>query len=81
MEPFKLLAKAKDILDRTDDFSKFEEKYSQNLRMHGERMVDGAVFVFDLKEGYSLLVFFSDYSFDYFSIIHKSLNGDILQYV
>jgi hypothetical protein len=81
MELVNMLSEASTILSRTDDWQAFEKEYSGNLRFSGERMVDGAVFVFDLAKEYTLLVSFSDYSFDNFSIIHKSLSGDVLEQI
>jgi len=76
-----ILLKAQAILDKTDDFKAFETEYNQNLRMQGERVFDGAIFVFDLNKDYTLVVSFSEYSFDNFSIIHKSLDEDLLLHI
>jgi hypothetical protein len=73
--------KAEAILDKADDFSTFASEYDQNLRMHGERLVDGAIFVFDLGKNYSLVVNFSDYSFDNFSLIHESADSFLLNHI
>jgi len=76
-----ILKKAQTILDKTDDWGAFEVEYDQHLRMHGERMVDGAIFVFKLDDDYTLVVRFSDYSFDDFSIIHKSVDKELLLFI
>lgn len=73
-----LLKKVDVILEKTDDFESFKDEYYENLRMHGERLADGAVFFFDLGDNYSLVITFTDYLFENFSIIHRSLNSDML---
>lgn len=77
----KVLTAAQVILSKTDDFKSFEEKYNKNLRFHGDRLADGATFVFDIANGYSLIINFSDYSYRSFSIIHESLDGDTLTHI
>lgn len=83
MEQIKALEEATDILyqAQTLQFHEFEEAHGHNLHSHGERMVDGARFVFDLDKEYKLIVDFADYSFENFSIIHKSFDDETLIYL
>ena len=75
------LAGAQAILVKTDNFSEFSNEYGQHLRMHGDRLTDGAIFIFNLNDGYSLVIRFIDNSFENFSIIHQSLDSDLLLHV
>lgn len=81
METPLLFKKAQTILAKTTDFRLFEEEFAENLRFSGERMADGATFVFELEEDYLLIVSFSDYNFDDFAIVHKSFNGNLMNYL
>ena len=77
----KIFDKAKAILAKAEDFSSFEKEFFQYLRFSGERNVDGATYVIELDENYNLWVQFTDYVFDFYSIIHKSFIGELIQYV
>lgn len=43
------------------DFKKFCKMYDQYVSAHGERYADGAVFVFDLTDDYTLYLSTEDY--------------------
>lgn len=76
----KIFNKVKAILAKAEDFNSFETEFFQYLRFTGERMIDGATFVIELDQYYNLWIQFSDAELDYYSIIHKSFNGELLQY-
>lgn len=77
----KIFNKAKAILAKAEDFSSFETEFFQYLRFSGERMVDGATYVIELDQNYNLWVQFTDAELDLYSIIHRSFNGELVQYV
>ena len=80
-ENVKNLSRVKAILAKTDNFFEFEKEFSQYVRFQGDRRIDLTTFVIELDKDYSLWVQFSEGSFDYYSIIHNSFNGELLLYI
>lgn len=80
MKTLSVLNKCKTILSNTDDFTNFESLYPENLRMHGDRVMDAAIFIFNIEDEYKLVVSFSEGEFDCFSILHNSINEENLNY-
>lgn len=76
-----ILSKAKNILSQVNDFSSFESKYFEHIRLQGERTIDVAIFVFDIEKDYKLVVYFADAGFENFSIIHNSIDEELLNYI
>lgn len=81
MDTNSIISKAEKILAHVDDFSSFEDKYPNHLRLHGERILDAAIFVFDIGENYKLVVHFAEAEFESFSIIHNSIDQELLNYI
>lgn len=49
----------------------FHEKYANNLRGTGERSADYMVYVFEMIDESILIIDFTDYSFESFSVVNR----------
>lgn len=57
------------------DFKKFCNMYDQYVMANGERYADGALFVFDLTDDYTLYLSTSDYKVDGLKVEFKPIES------
>jgi len=78
METLQILEKAHEIIKlANEDYNEFANEYQQGLVAHGEREVDGGLYVIDLSDDHILTIFVSDYSVDNFEVKSKQVSKDI----
>jgi hypothetical protein len=65
------LEKTKRLLDEALNNDDFHDKYSDKVIGIGERSVDYMLYQFDLSESRILLIDFTDYAFESFSVVNK----------
>lgn len=78
MQMNNILEKAKRIIEKAMNDENFLADYSDSMIAMGERTVDYCAYCIDLDDEYFLIVDFSDFGFDDFSIVNKKQKALIL---